>query len=845
MIAREAGVRFSCVRASHLVFSLLLLFPAGGRAVAADKIAGMKTEEARAWWAFQPLAVFPSHPAGPAGIDSFIDARLAQAGLQASARAGKFTLIRRVTYDLTGLPPTMEEVETFAKDESAEAFSTLVDRLLASPAYGEKWGRHWLDVVRYADSLDERGYDREGDILDAWRYRDWVVSAFNNDLPYNEFIRHQIAGDILSAKAWDPQKTTATAVYAIGHWGNGDSDKRKVYTDMVDDQIDLTGRAFLGLTIACARCHDHKFDPITTRDYYSLAGIFFSSRILEKFASPAEGERLMRIPLLSPEEMAARAKLQEELTGIEARLAAGLQVLTEVKVNLFDKPGLTAWTPPGVGEPSAVINFVETDTSFLTIKLPPRSVAVHPAPQSPVTVVWRSPVKGLVSVGAMLADADPNGGDGVAWEVRAGGLRLAGGDVENGSASQYSVESVRVEEGTLVQFLILPRAGHAFDSTTVNLTIRAADATVWDLRETLLSGAAQGADNLWWICGGAGKELPGNGELKALQTRRVELQNQLAKVEFTQGLREGGIPATPYEGFHDAAIHVRGSYDKQMEVVPRAMPEILTPQQPVIAGGSGRLELAEWITGAQQALTARVMVNRVWQHHFGEGLVRTSNNFGKLGTPPTHPELLDWLAAEFIRSGWSVKHLHRVILQSAAWQRTATPVQPGKDPDNLLLAHQNRRRLTAEELRDSLLAASGSLDKTVGNKSVRDPATKRRALYLTTIRSDRTSYQSLFDGADPTSIVEKRTESTVAPQALFLMNHPLVLDQAGALAAGVQQQPAAERLTWLWRRVFQYDPGESEKVLAEKAGITASEDAGLWARFCQMLLSSNEFSYVD
>ncbi len=813
------------------------------------KIGGMSAADARAWWAFQPLPAPGAAPGTPAQIDEFIDSRLATASLQGSPPAEKCCLIRRATFDLTGLPPTPEEVDAFLDDSAPDAFARLVERLLASPHYGEKWGRHWLDVVRYADSLDARILDKDGDILDAWRYRDWVVTALNRDLPFDQFVTQQIAGDILAAREWDAEKVVATGMYAIGNWGNGDADKEKVHTDIVDDQIDVTGRAFLGLTLACARCHDHKFDPLTTRDYYGLAGIFFSSRILESFAGKGAGEKLMRIPLVSPAQAAGREQWRKRVAEIDTELSSGLEPFTEVKRDLAGKPGLISWSGRGAGNPSLVINTTDAPVSFSTIKLPARAIAMHPGPQVAASAVWRSPVAGLVKVGAHLQDADPNCGDGIAWLVRHGGETLRAGEMNNAANADMEEILVNVQPGDLLQLIIRPRAESSCDTTQLEFSISDERGTKWDLREALIGGAAQGQDNVWWLCAGEGTTLgKDSSQNEALAAERRQLEGQLAQTEFAQGLVEGGIPRTRYAGFHEAAIHKRGRYDQLGDIVPRGLPALLAPEQPRIAEGSGRLELARWIASANHPLTARVMVNRVWQHHFGEGLVRTPNNFGKLGALPTHPELLDWLAAEFIRSGWSVKHLHRLIVGAAAYQRSATPVAESGplDPDNLLLSHQQRRRLTAEELRDAMLSVAGRLDASVGGKSVPDLVAPRRTLYLTTIRSDRTGYQALFDAADPTAIVEKRTEATVAPQSLFLLNHLFTLAQAEALFAAAAQASgdSDERLRWLWRRLFQREPDAADRALAARA-LGSEADAARWTEFCQMLLCANEFAYVD
>jgi hypothetical protein len=809
------------------------------------RIGGMTADEAKTWWAFQPVAS-PKPPRDGNPVDAFIGVRLAGQKLAPAPLADARTLVRRMTFDLTGLPPTPEEVSEFEKAAAADrdaAVKSLVDRLLSSPHYGEQWGRHWLDVVRYADSLDARGYDKDGDILDAWRYRDWVVNAFNRDLPYDQFIRQQIAGDLLAAPPakFDPQLVIATGLYAIGNWGNGDADKEKLHTDIVDDQIDVTGRAFLGLTLSCARCHDHKFDPLTMRDYYGVAGFFFSSRILARFQSKGEGEKLMRIALLSPEDKARRDEAQKRLKEIDAELAAGLQPLTEVKRDIEGKPGLHAWHPKSADLPGLVINTRPDDVSFITIKLSGRAISLHPAQRTPISAIWHSPIAGKVDVKVKLRDADGNCGNGIEWEVRRGGEKIAGGALDNGAATEFATEKVEVTKGSLLQLVIRPRGtDHTCDSTQTEFIIRSEDATVWDLRDSLVSGAEQGQDNIWWICAGEGAQLGVGSEVKALLDReRAALNEEIARAEFAQGLQDGGIPATIWDGFHDAKIHERGRYDRLGEVVPRSFPALLTREQPAVKEGSGRRELAQWVASADNPLTARVIVNRIWQHHFGEGLVRTENNFGKLGERPVHPELLDWIAAEFVKSGWSVKHVHRLILSSAVYQRASGPASE-TDPDNLYIAHQNRRRLSAEELRDAMLFVTGELDRTTGGKAKPDLKIARRTMYVASIRSDRSDYKALFDGADSTGVVEQRTESTVAPQALFLMNHPFVLDRARALAdrATKEAAPINTRTEWLTQALYQRPPNELESKLA-------ASQPDKWEAFCQALLCTNEFIYVD
>ena len=810
---------------------------------------------ARNQWAFHKPASESPPSVQNAGwmktpVDAFILKKLEEKGMMPAPPADPSSLVRRVTFDLIGLPPRPEETASFLNDRSPDAFATVVDRLLASPRYGERWARHWLDVVRYTDSLDTREFGGGGDVAQAWRYRDWVVAAFNRDLPYDQFITQQIAGDLLAEQPgapFDPEKIVATGMYAIGNWGTGDADKEKVYTDIVDDQIDVTGRAFLGLTLACARCHDHKFDPIPTADYYGLAGIFFSSRILDQFASKSNGESIMRIPLLSKDGMAKRETAKQRLAEIDARMADGLRTLTEQIRDAAGKPGLISWHLPRVDNPSLTINTAAQEAIVTTVTFPPRSVVLHPGPASPVTAVWRSEEGGPVRVSVRVTDADPHCGDGIEWSLRNGAKTLGSGLLDKGKSAEFSYENADVAKGELLQLVIRPRADYKCDSTQVEFKVSGRDGRVWDLRESLLNGAAAQPDSAWRVCAGEGTKIAENTpDLALLDAERRHLQQELMPPPECHGFREGGIPKTPYEGFHDAQIHVRGRYDRLGPLVPRHLPVVLAGEnQPAIGGGSGRLALARWVASAENPLTARVLVNRIWQHHFGEGIVRTPNNFGKLGTPPTHPELLDWLAGEFVKSGWSIKAIHRLICNSATYQQASASADSTSDPDNLLFGRQNRRRLEAESLRDAMLATAGSLDPQAGGPSVRDLMAPRRTLYITTIRADRATYQMLFDAADPTGIVEKRTESTVAPQALWLMNHPFALAQARALAARARTSAPddATRVRWLYQTLYGREATAREITIGQRA-LAGGNDAA-WEAYCQILFCANEFAYID
>ncbi|MDB5320186.1 MAG: Protein of unknown function (DUF1553)/Protein of unknown function (DUF1549)/Planctomycete [Phycisphaerales bacterium] len=813
---------------------------------AVDEIAA-----ARKRWPFTPVTA-PAPPecknkSWPVGaIDQFILAKLEEKSLAPSAAADKRTLIRRATYDLTGLPPTIADVEGFLTDASPTAYAKVIDRLLASPAYGQRYARYWLDLVRYTDSFDARGTGGPMDCAEAWRYRDYVVNAFNQDLPYDQFVRQQIAGDLLPSSGLSTQHSglIATAVYAIGNWGGGDADKEKLLTDIVDDQIDLTGRAFLGLTLACARCHDHKVDPIPTTDYYGLAGIFFSSHILPDVGPKTNGPNMLKIPLASPEELARRDKLKAQLAEIEKApqptefTRQSFTPMREPARDVHNIPGLLALKPATKQDtPSATFNTTGKAVAFVTIKMPPRSVAVHPSPTGGVAAVFDVAAATTVNLTAHLADADPNCGDGIAYRLihRSGESAkiLAAGAIDNGKKADLTAGPINLAQGDRIELLILPRAEYSCDTTLIDLKITSTDAAqpAHDLvDETLADPFAT--------------STPWHFDQVTADPRIATLRAQLATaLPATHGLQEGGVPGSPQAGVHDVKVHIRGRYDRLGELVPRHFPTLLTPadRQPTITKSSGRVELANWVASPANPLTARVMANRLWQWHFGEGIVRTPNNFGKLGTPPTHPELLDYLASEFIKSNWSIKSMHRRIMLSRTYQQSSLNPQSA-DPDNLLLCRMNRRRLDAEAIRDTMLAVTNELDPTpLNGPGLKDLNNPRRTLYLMTIRSDRTGYRMLFDAADPTAIIDRRIDSTVAPQALFLMNHPFTTARAKKLAA--QSATAPDRITWLYETLFSRSPTAEESQLGQNY-VTQRANNG-WEQYCHALLCSNELFYLD
>jgi hypothetical protein len=1012
------------------------------------------TEKQRRFWSFQPVKAVAvpavrdtTWPHSP--IDRFILAALEARGLTPSRPADRRTLLRRVTFDLTGLPPTLAEMDSFLADDSPQAFARVVDRLLSSPQYGERWGRHWLDVVRYADARDLIQLPPPSDFREAWRYRDWVVEAFNHDLPYTDFIRHQVAGDLLPPRrpgGINKDGLVATGLLAIADFVPGDVDKEQMIADYVNDQIDVVGRAFLGLTVACARCHDHKFDPISTEDYYSLGGIFFSTRLIP---GPVPGNTpLVRVPLVSPAELARdaadrqrRAELEAQLpdavdreylaylkslvTGQTARyLVAACEVRKRASgsanpllADLAKQHGLqerllAGWVEllgrvekqPPASRPAvlrdaaagklagaaleqsarqlqqalaalakrreaeapeqfalaraALYRFraddpqLRTDTSNRVTLWPNRAGlpgdAKPPAPGA-------GPVKTSTTINghnktvlrfdgrSLLAapgGAPPNGNLFLVFrtaETSSAGQRLVGW--EDSNIGQHGLGLMPEPGGRL--HAILRTNGQAGDLVDSRRTAGFEIVCVgWGPRGTTLhrNGRPAGASNaitaissdpgigslhLGGPGSGGSRRFGGdvaevrvyNRQLSEAERRQVEaelrdtwfkpatpvavpgdplaelydellsprgpfwltaeertkllppeVRSRLAalrreledlrkkpplKVEEAVVVQDGGPKGTRHEGFKDAQVYLRGNPKKLGKTVPRGFPRVLTGERRErITTGSGRLQLADWLARPDHPLTARVLVNRIWQHHFGAGLVRTPNNFGQRGERPTHPDLLDYLAARFVESGWSAKAMHRLLLLSSTYQQSsrARADALARDPDNRLFGRMTRRRLEAEAIRDSLLAVAGRLDPSRGGPAFTDVGGPRRTLYLMSVRTGpgTSDFGRLFDRADPGAIVAERGESVVAPQALFLLNDPAVTAWARDLAARVMREAPAgheARIRHLYSLVLSRPPTQVELALglqwlAEPGGTS-------WERYCHMILCTNEFVYLD
>ncbi len=766
-------------------------------------------------WALQAVRDYDPPATGSSwaktAIDRFVLNRLEAKNLRPAAKAEKLVLLRRAKFDLHGLPPTLAEIERFEADKRPDAFEHLVERLLAAHEYGERWGRHWLDVARYADST---GVDEDHPYPNAWRYRDYVVEVFNQDLPYDKFVREQIAGDLLPAER--PGEINVRGIIATGFLGLGPKalaqrDKIKKQYDVVDEQIDTTTKTFLGLTVACSRCHDHKFDPILTSDYYAFASIFASTKSFEEW--DRNGSESLSTPLVS-EEIYRPYKAHKEKVAARKRIRSNAERLAVERYRLDE-------LVPRVSERMLAAREVYRGERSPQQDLEKWVTFLRPRPDSPS---YLKPWHG----------ADREGAEAFA-QARQARLR--------------EVVNARVE--LLENWL--PKAERQYQTGEKVLADTLSDLTNDSFYTGLLEDDAPFS---------VAKQQHVTAFSKTTRERLAALDGEIDELERT-GPPEPPMANAVAEGERvEQKVFLRGSYRNEGEAVEKRFPIVLAGKsQPAIPQGSGRLELANWLASKENPLTARVMVNRVWQWHFGEGLVRTPSNFGKVGEPPTHPELLDYLARQFVKNGWSIKSLHRLIMGSAVYQMSGRVSDEAwnADPENRLWSRFSRRRLSVEELRDSYLALSGSLDRTMGgtldagsgeipefqrnNRRLNPDDYRRRTLYIPLMRNKVPFLLGMFDFGDATTTLGKRTNSNVATQALYLMNSGFASRSAAGFAAATEA--GADPVEQAYLAALTRRPSAEEKAEARRfPGRFASKGAG-WKSYCKMLMASNEFHYVD
>ncbi len=687
-------------------------------------------EAAKKYWAYQPLTK-PTAPKtqnttwAKTEIDRFLLAKMEAANVQPAGDADPLTLVRRLYFDLIGLPPTPAQVEEYLKNPTPQQLAEIVDRLLSSPQFGERWGRHWLDVVRYGEST---GMERNYTFPQAWRYRDYVIESVNKDKPYDRFLTEQIAGDLLPAKSAEErmENLTATGLLAIGPKSLNERNREQFAMDIVDDQIDVTSRAFLGLTVACARCHDHKFDAIPQSEYYAMAGIFRST---ETYYGTGGG----------------RGNRQGgSLLGI-----AG----TEVK-------------------------------------------AVQPA----------------------------------------GG----GNNKNNQNKKNLANQSKKIEK------------------QLANLKKREKTPAI----EKRIAQFEKQLANI-------------NKQLKQSKPAKADSDTDAKPAAKSQILVMGVLDA---DRTADTQLRLRGEPDDRGDTIPRGFLTVGSQFQhaKLKSSGSGRLELAKWMADPKNPMTARVAVNRYWQHLFGRGIVGTVNNFGNNGEKPTHPELLDYLAKDFTENGWSLKQFVRSVVLSRAYQMSCTSHENGlaSDPGNELLWRQNQRRLEAEALRDAMLLASGELDLTPATGSIVEKVgngdigrginasefvtiNNKRSVYLPIVRSAVPEALQVFDFPEPSIIAAQRDVTTVPTQALYMLNSPFVLDRSKKLAERVLKAENVndqDRITQAFQHALSREPSAEELATAESfinESIPLVANKGMeprlkaWMSFCHVLFASSEFRYLQ
>lgn len=701
---------------------------AGGPAVHAEPKGGVVTPESKNYWAYKkvqrpPVPTVKGQVANP--IDAFVLAKLEAKGLQPVGPADRVALVRRLYYDLLGLPPTPDQVDAFLKDTSPNAYAKLVDQLLDSPHYGEKWGRAWLDVVRYGET---NGYERDGPKPFVWRYRDYVIKSFNTDKPYDQFIREQLAGD--EVPGYNPDAITATGFYRLGLWDDEPADPAQATFDEFDDIVATTSQTFLGMTMNCARCHDHKIDPIPQKDYYAMLAFF---RDVRRYSNDRNVRSAANLTDIAPPE--ERVKYEEELNQRKKAIAD------------------------------------------LTKKIE---------------------------------------------------------EIENAAIKKMPAEDQRASEGV--------------DRPQV---VRKVPMFLDAEKKT---------------------------EYAKLKKQRTELERKPDPSQVLALSVNNSVVRPP-----ETKVLIRGNPHSPGATVVPTFPVVLGGESPVVpepakeARSSGRRTvLANWIASKDNPLTARVMVNRIWQNHFGRGIVASPNDFGKFGTGATHPELLDWLASEFVARGWKIKEMHRLILSSRTYQASAVASDSllKQDPGNMLFGRFSMRRLTAEEMRDSILAVSGQLNLAVGGPSVypkiprevlagqsrpgegwpttRGPEANRRSVYVHIKRSLQLPILAQYDQADPDTSCPVRYTTTVPTQALGTLNGEFANESAVAFASRLMKE--SNDLATQVRQAIRLTSGRTPDAaeiakdvqfvtnLRTKYGL--SSEASM-KQYCLMAINLNEFAYVD
>ncbi len=866
-------------------------------------------------WALEPIRIYDppatSKREWPGDdIDRFILAGLEKAGLEPTADADRYTLLRRVTFDLTGLPPTPEEIEAFVNDSSGQAYEKVVDRLLGYEAFGDHWARHWFDLSCYADLADIQG---NVIIRDAWRYRDYVIESLNADKPLDRFIHEQIAGDLLPWQTDEQRREQiiATGYLAIGPWTLQNYIKGQLDADVVDHQIDRIGRTFLGQTLACARCHDHKFDPVPTADYYALAGIFHST-LTTSYDGPGVWSAINEVALpdlrSSPEEQARRKAaladlrsrrqtLQAELTTLVLQIPGGsdANVLTlenaitsnekGTRYELSFKAGPSVWAAAPQRTTAAdglQIDLLRVDGSVLA------GFRHNPGPWS------RTRDSQKLKPARFSYTGDGSGGIQIRITSASPGSGRFGGAIDD-LAITSNKTTIFSENFDVLK--TSPTEGLQADTRLRVLAKVALPGWVGaGIHHSHAVDLGSGDYAIQFFGGGAkalAQAKPVTEAEKTAHARALELEKQVSELAAQiptleeKDAPEKALAVRDIDEPADSPVYRRGNFQNLGDIVPRGFPSaiLVSSSYAISSGSSGRLQLAQWLTDSENPLPTRVLVNRIWHHLFGQGLVRSVDYFGVHGEMPSHPELLDFLALRFREDDqWSLKKTIRRMALSRTYQMA--PSYNAKaaaiDSDNRLLWHMPRRRLTAESIRDAMLEVSGELDAarggpslgldlkdnimgaggnvnppTWGNK-IPDGVMNRRSIYLPLKRErpvGELEILSIFDFPHPNEITGARPNTAVATQALFLTNAPFVKQRAAQLAQRLAGEESSDELARV-NRLFLLTTGRpavAEEVETALAFLDECEGeleagnarAGAWTQLCHAVLGSNQFLFRE
>jgi hypothetical protein len=817
----------------------------------------------REFWSFRPIqkATVPAVGEGWATneIDQFVAAAQYEVRDHIAGDASADALIRRLTFVLTGLAPTLEEQQQFAaamKKDPDSAIAATVDRLLESPRYGERWGRHWLDVARFAEST---GGGRSMMLPDAWRFRDYVIDSFNKDKPFDQLIREHLAGDLLPASSDEQhdEQVIGAGYLMLGAINYEEQDKEQLRMDVVDEQIDSMGRTFLGMTLGCCRCHDHKFDPIPTSDYYALAGIFRSTKSL----TPGNVCGFVTAPLKVGFDKAALEQWTAKDAELEKQIAALKAVDTIETPGRPGAPALKSLQGVVVDDSDAQFDGEWVGSSFMQ-PFVGTGYRHSGAPRLGISATYEAmlPEDGEYSVRMVINHA----------ESRSDKVPVLISHADGESVSYANQQLKPPGDGVFAEL-----GRYRFEkSQMAKVVVKASEASpgyvIVDAIQFLPVAMMPSGDA---AVAKSGKKKESReaveqrkAELQRLEKERKELAKQKPEMPIAMCVEDEAAT----EDWH---VHVRGEIRNLGPKVPRGFITVATPaeQSVAIAGeslksASGRKELADWVASPQNPLTARVYVNRVWANLVGEGLVRTPDNYGETGERPTHPELLDYLAATFMDDGWSTKKLIRRICLSRTFRMSANgaPEQLKSDPDNRLLTRAFRRRLDAEALRDSLMQISGMLDfsvssgRTIAKLSTYDNEYRHaayplrvRSVYVPSFRNTMLDLFEIFDGANPNLVTGKRTRSTRPAQALYMLNSPFVMEQAKLAAENFLKSPeysadnAEDSVRAAWRKCLSREPSREELEATLNVVGEDPKSVDAWTEVFHALYASVDFRFLD